>query len=202
MSAGEKIAHDSAARHVAGTALYIDDMREPEGTLHLAPGYAREGARGKIRKLDLAAVRAFPGVVAVLTAGDIPGKNDCSPSLGDDPVLAEKEITYHGQPIFCVVAETRDAARRAARLAVIEIATKKPRVSVEDALATLETSQRNYDRAVAFIAAHDSTVQSPDAGDVFRTRLAALDEMSRGHMIADVVTIIGTQDIVFGEIDR
>ncbi|MFO0326047.1 MAG: NADH-quinone oxidoreductase subunit D [Burkholderiales bacterium] len=32
--------------------------------------------------------------------------------------------------------------------------------------------------------------------------LAGLDEMSRGHMIADVVTIIGTQDIVFGEIDR
>ena len=34
------------------------------------------------------------------------------------------------------------------------------------------------------------------------THLQALDEMSRGHMIADVVTIIGTQDIVFGEIDR
>jgi NADH-quinone oxidoreductase subunit D len=32
--------------------------------------------------------------------------------------------------------------------------------------------------------------------------LAALDEMSRGHMIADVVAIIGTQDIVFGSIDR
>jgi NADH:ubiquinone oxidoreductase subunit D len=32
--------------------------------------------------------------------------------------------------------------------------------------------------------------------------LQALDDMSRGHMIADVVTIIGTQDIVFGEIDR
>lgn len=32
--------------------------------------------------------------------------------------------------------------------------------------------------------------------------LAALDEMSRGHMISDVVAIIGTQDIVFGEIDR
>jgi hypothetical protein len=50
--------------------------------------------------------------------------------------------------------------------------------SVEDALATLETSQRNYDKAVAFIAAHDSTVQSPEAGEVFRTRLAALDEMA------------------------
>ncbi|MCA3827763.1 MAG: NADH-quinone oxidoreductase subunit D, partial [Burkholderia sp.] len=32
--------------------------------------------------------------------------------------------------------------------------------------------------------------------------LASLDEMARGHMIADAVTIIGTQDIVFGEIDR
>jgi NADH:ubiquinone oxidoreductase subunit D len=29
-----------------------------------------------------------------------------------------------------------------------------------------------------------------------------LNEMSKGHMIADVVTIIGTQDIVFGEVDR
>jgi NADH-quinone oxidoreductase subunit D len=32
--------------------------------------------------------------------------------------------------------------------------------------------------------------------------LSAMDEMARGHMIADVVTIIGSQDIVFGEIDR
>jgi len=34
------------------------------------------------------------------------------------------------------------------------------------------------------------------------THIAALDEMSRGHMLADVVSIIGTQDIVFGEVDR
>jgi NADH-quinone oxidoreductase subunit D len=32
--------------------------------------------------------------------------------------------------------------------------------------------------------------------------LAALDEMSRGHMLTDMVAIIGTQDVVFGEIDR
>lgn len=32
--------------------------------------------------------------------------------------------------------------------------------------------------------------------------LAAMDEMAKGHMLADVVAIIGTQDIVFGEIDR
>lgn len=53
-----------------------------------------------------------------------------------------------------------------------------PFASVEEALATLEDSQRKYDRAVAFIAAHDSTGHSPEAGDVFRARLAALDEMA------------------------
>ncbi len=74
------LAHDSAARHVQGAAIYIDDMREPEGTLHVAPGYAAEGACGRIATLDLEAVRAAPGVVAVLTADDIPGINDCSPA--------------------------------------------------------------------------------------------------------------------------
>jgi hypothetical protein len=50
--------------------------------------------------------------------------------------------------------------------------------NVEDALAALESAQRQYDQAVSFIAAHDSTAQTPGAGDVFRTRLAALDEMA------------------------
>ncbi len=92
-------------------------------------------ARGKITSLDLDAVRGFPGVVAVLTAKDIPGVNDCSPALGDDPILAEGEIEFHGQVIFAVVAETREIARRAARLAKIEMAATTPAVTVEDALA-------------------------------------------------------------------
>ena len=66
-SVGEALAHDSAAMHVAGSAPYIDDLLEPEGTLHLAPGYAAEGACGRITALDLEAVRRAPGVVAVLT---------------------------------------------------------------------------------------------------------------------------------------
>jgi hypothetical protein len=56
--------------------------------------------------------------------------------------------------------------------------------SVDEALASLEDAQRKYDRAVAFIAAHDSTPQSPEAGDVFRTRLAALDEMAETSRLA------------------
>ncbi len=135
VTVGLGLAHDSAVLHVQGNAIYIDDMREPDGLLHVYPGYAREGAFGKITALDLAAVRAAPGVVAVLTAKDIPGVNDCSPSIGGDPILADGAIAFHGQVIFAVVAATRDAARSAARLARIEIAAQPPAVTVDDAVA-------------------------------------------------------------------
>ena len=133
-SVGLALAHDSAARHVRGTAAYIDDLPEPAGTVHVAPGCA-SAARGTIRSIDLDAVRASPGVLAVLTAADIPGENDCSPAFGDDPILAAGEILFHGQVVFAVVAETRDAARRAARSARIEVDSVSPRVTVDDGLA-------------------------------------------------------------------
>ena len=72
---GLALAHDSAALHVQGTAVYIDDMREPDGTLHVEPGYAPDDAHGKIVSLNVDAVRAFPGVVAVLTAKNIDRKS-------------------------------------------------------------------------------------------------------------------------------
>lgn len=132
---GKTLAHDSAALHVQGAATYVDDMREPEGLVHVYPGFAKEGAAGAIAKMALEAVRAAPGVIAVLTHADIPGVNDCAPAFGGDPILADGRIMFHGQVIFAVVAETREAARRAARLARIEIAAEPPAVTVEDALA-------------------------------------------------------------------
>ncbi len=126
--------HDSATRHVSGSATYIDDMPEPHGTLHLAPGGAPV-ARGKIKSVDLDAVRAAPGVVRVLTAADIPGTNDVSPVVGDDPALADGEVQFHGQVVFAVVAETREAARRAVKLAKIEIDAETPLVTVDEALS-------------------------------------------------------------------
>ena len=137
--------HDSAIKQVQGAAAYIDDLREPQGTLHIAPGHARSAARGRITQIDLSAVRAYPGVVAVLTAADVPGPNDCSPSIGGDPVFAEGEILFHGQVVFAVVAETREAARRAARRAVIEVAAVPPAVDVEAADARDTTVLPDYE---------------------------------------------------------
>ena len=108
--------HESAELHVSGEAAYTDDQPEFAGTLHVALGLSRH-AHARIVSLDLEAVRAAPGVVAALTAADIPGENNCGPVLHDDPILAEGTVSYLGQPVFAVIATSRDLARQAAALA-------------------------------------------------------------------------------------
>jgi xanthine dehydrogenase large subunit len=110
--------HESAELHVLGQATYTDDIPELQGTLHAAMGLSSK-AHARITALDLAPVRNAPGVVAVYTAEDIPGTNDCGPIIHDDPILSAGEVLYVGQPIFIVVADTHDNARRAARRAAV-----------------------------------------------------------------------------------
>ncbi len=131
---GRPLPHESARLHVSGRAHYIDDLPEAAGTLHAAPGLSTV-ARGRIRNIDLSAVRACPGVRAVLTAADIPGENNCGPILHDDPILAADTVSFHGQPVFVVAAETRDIARQAARLARIDYDIEPPILDVDAAIA-------------------------------------------------------------------
>ena len=114
--------HDSGPKHVTGTAEYIDDMAEPAGTMHAYLGLSTR-PHAEIVSLDLSAVRSAPGVIGVLTAEDIPGENDVSPShKHDEPIFAVGKVQFWGQPMFAVIAETRDQARRAAQLALVEYA--------------------------------------------------------------------------------
>ena len=126
--------HDSAALHVAGTARYADDEPEPAGILHLAFGQS-EQASAAIVAIDLTAVRAAPGVVAVFTAADIPGANDVSPVAHDDRLLADGEVTSIGQAVFLVAATSQRAARLAARLARIDYAPRAAIVTIPAARA-------------------------------------------------------------------
>ncbi|WP_372886423.1 xanthine dehydrogenase molybdopterin binding subunit [Shimia sp.] len=119
-AAGHDLAHDSAVKHVTGRAEYTDDIAEPAGTLHACLGLS-EVAHARLDGIDLDAVRALPGVVGVLTAADIPGANDISATgCGDEPLFATGTIAFHGQPLFAVIADSRDTARRAAALAVVD----------------------------------------------------------------------------------
>ena len=114
------LAHESALLHVTGTATYVDDIPEIHGTLHGAFGLA-QCAHGRILSMNLDAVRAFPGVVDVITANDIPGENNCGPSASlDDYLLTTDLVQFYGQTLFLVIATSHDAARRAALMAKIE----------------------------------------------------------------------------------
>jgi xanthine dehydrogenase molybdopterin-binding subunit B len=136
--------HDSAIGHVSGRATYIDDTPEPPGLLHLAFGLAPDG-HARLKGMDLAAVHAAPGVVAVFTAADIPGENNVGPVAHDEPLLAQDEILYPGQALFLVAATSTEAARRAARKAVFDLEPLPALVSIADADAAqslIEATQR------------------------------------------------------------
>ncbi|GAB2181711.1 xanthine dehydrogenase molybdopterin binding subunit [Denitratisoma sp. agr-D3] len=131
---GQSIKHESATLHVTGQARYADDIPLPANALHAALGQSTV-AHGRLRKLDLAAVRAAPGVVAVLTADDVPGENNYGAVLKDDPIFAWDEVQCVGQPLFAVLATSFDTARRAARLAVVEYEELPAILNIRQALA-------------------------------------------------------------------
>ncbi|EEW24845.1 xanthine dehydrogenase molybdopterin binding subunit [Rhodobacter ferrooxidans] len=134
MSLGQALPHDSARLHVTGEARYIDDIALPAGALHLAFGLS-DTAHGVIESLDLAAVRAAPGVVAVFSAVDFPVMPDCSPSAHDEPLLAVDRVHYAGQPVFLVVADSHLAARKAARLGKLSCQALPALLTLDQALA-------------------------------------------------------------------
>ncbi len=153
----DAVAHDSARKHVTGSAVYVDDMPEPAGTLFAAPGLATK-AHARITGMDLSAVAVAPGVVAVLTARDIPGINDVSPiHAGDDPVFAGDLVEFHGQVLFAVIGTSHEAARRAARLAKVEYEELPAVLTVEQALeqdlTVLPPHEMKRNEAAAAIAA-------------------------------------------------
>lgn len=133
---GVQRAHESAHLHVAGEAAYIDDLPELAGTLHCALGLSPV-AHGRLVGLSLDGLRAVPGVVAVLTATDIPGTNDWGSIVRDDPILADGELRYLGQPVFAVIATTREVARRVAAKAkeVLQIEPLPAVIAHQDAHA-------------------------------------------------------------------
>lgn len=148
MNVSKSLPHDSAVQHVTGTARYVDDIPVPNACLHLAFGLSTI-ASGRIVACDLGAVRTAAGVVAVLTADDLPYANDVSPSAHDEPLLAQGTVHYVGQPVFLVVATSHEAARRAARLGRIDYDPIPAIFTIEEALAAnsrFEDGPRVYSR--------------------------------------------------------
>ena len=89
---GRPIAHDSANMHVQGSATYIDDIPEPEGTLHVA-FVLSDVAHGKIKLIDTEKAQQAYGVHSVLLAQDIKHLK-IGPIMHDEPLLAQDEVLF------------------------------------------------------------------------------------------------------------
>jgi xanthine dehydrogenase large subunit len=133
-SVGHSIAHESAHKHVRGTAEYVDDTPLLPGTLFVATGQSAK-PHARIRAIDLSAVKSADGVVDVIVQSDIPGKVDVAPVYFGDPLLAGEVVEFIGQAIFAVAATSFVAAQRAVLLAKIEYEELPAQLTIEDSLA-------------------------------------------------------------------
>jgi xanthine dehydrogenase large subunit len=126
--------HDSATKHVTGQATYIDDILAPAGTLEVYIAMSTQ-AHARVTVLDVCDVWRATGVRAVLTADDVPGVNDISPTpTRDDPLFADGLVQYVGQSLFAVVADTVQLARAAAKLARVSYEDLPSIITIDQAL--------------------------------------------------------------------
>lgn len=130
---GRSVKHESAAKQVAGEAVYVDDRLEFPNQLHV---YARlsDRAHARITKVDTTPCYDFPGVAIAITAKDVPGQLDIGAIMPGDPLLADDVVEFYGQPVIAVAANDHETARKAAMAAVIEYEDLTPILDVEEAL--------------------------------------------------------------------
>jgi xanthine dehydrogenase large subunit len=112
--------HLDPQRHVRGESQYLDDVPVQHGTLYAAV-YESPLAHGVLHSLDLSAARKAPGVVRILTAQDIPGRNQIGGIVPDEPLLAEGHVHFRGQPVALVLARTERQAHAALKLITADI---------------------------------------------------------------------------------
>ena len=131
--ASRALRHESAAAHVTGRALYVDDTAQRRPMLDVWP-VCSPHARARILRRDAAKARAMPGVVAVLMTEDIPGHNNVG-THHDEPLFADKEIKYHGQVVAIVVGRSTKACREAAAAVEVDYEALEPLVGIKEAIA-------------------------------------------------------------------
>ncbi len=138
---GAPIKRRDDPRLIQGLAHYVDDFN-PHGTLHMAVVRSPYG-KANIRSVDVSKAAAAEGVVAVYTheetkgIGPVPvGGLVPDAKVPEQPILADKQTLFAGEPVVAVIAETRYGARDAADLVDIDY---EPLDAVVDLAAAIES---------------------------------------------------------------
>uniref|UniRef100_A0A673NAA6 Xanthine dehydrogenase/oxidase n=1 Tax=Sinocyclocheilus rhinocerous TaxID=307959 RepID=A0A673NAA6_9TELE len=132
---GQPIMHLSALKQATGEAIYCDDIPCYENELHLALVTSTK-AHALIKSIDTSDALAVPGVVAFISAKDIPGSNMTGPVVYDETVFADDKVTCVGHIVGAFVADTQAHAQRAAKAVKISYEELQPViVTIQDAIA-------------------------------------------------------------------
>ena len=106
--------------HVRGESLFVDDVITRKDTLY-GLVFDSPKAHGKIKSVDYTKAEAFEGVEKIFTYKDILGENQIGGIIPDEPLWAEGEVHFWGQPIAFIVAKSEAIAKKARKLITIEI---------------------------------------------------------------------------------
>ena len=198
--------HESAVAHVTGSATYSEDLGSSlPGALHAWPVQARQ-AHAELAAIDASAALRMPGVRAVLTADDVPGVNDTGSVRHDEPLLP-RAISYFGQPVAWVLADSLDLARAAADCVRLDTRELPAIVTLRAAIeaGSYHTEQRRIVRGDAEAAIADAPRRLGGELDIggqehfyleTQAALARRDEAGLYHVLSSTQHPTETQAIV------
>jgi len=133
----------------------------------------------RIRSIDISGALLIPGVHAVITAKDVPGKPTYGLISQDQPVFARDVVRYMGEPVAAVAADHPETARRALDAIVVDYEVMKPLTDPEEGIS----------------GSHPPI--HPD-GNVFRhQRIIRGDQTIVGEVVVEDTYEIGMQDQAF-----
>lgn len=168
---GQEFPRLDAAAKAKGLALYTDDL-VPHDALHGAVTRSPHTA-AMIGRVDTSAAERYPGVIAVLTADDVPESLQ-GHFLHDEPLLARDRVRYVGEPVALVAAVSRQAARAAAGLVQVDYAPAPAVTDLVEAATDGATSVQG---------------QQPNANESTRILKGPVDELfeQAAHLVTTVV---------------
>lgn len=129
---GQLLAVPETKLAVAGHSIArTDDLQKVTGTLMYAADYPQEGylhgkilrsphPHARIKSIDISKAKSLPGVAAVLTAEDVPGRNGFGAILADQPVICGDKVRFVGDGVALVAADTQAIAREALSLIQVD----------------------------------------------------------------------------------
>ena len=142
------------SNHVSGKSIYIDDIPVSEGTAFVKI-FDASIAHAKIKSLDFSEAQQMESIIKIFSYKDIPGQNQIGGIILDEPLLAEDEVHFWGQPILLIAAETEDAAEEALSKIKIEyealpVITDPREAFKQNKLLSISRKFKNGDATAAF----------------------------------------------------